>query len=34
EPYGAKAYDNSEALINDPEVDAVVLPPFATLSVG
>ena len=28
EPYGAKAYDNSEALINDPEVDAVVIATF------
>ena len=28
EPYGAKAYDSSDALINDPEVDAVVIATF------
>ncbi|QPL04892.1 MULTISPECIES: Gfo/Idh/MocA family protein [Actinomyces] len=28
EPYGAKAYDSSEALINAPEVDAVVIATF------
>nr|WP_300337394.1 Gfo/Idh/MocA family oxidoreductase [Actinomyces sp.] len=28
EPYGAKAYDSSETLINDPEVDAVVIATF------
>ncbi|MDU0349131.1 Gfo/Idh/MocA family oxidoreductase [Actinomyces sp. MRS3W] len=28
EPYGAKAYDSSDELINDPDVDAVVIATF------
>ena len=28
EPYGAKAYDSADELINDPEVDAVVIATF------
>ena len=28
EPYGARAYDSSEELINDPDVDAVVIATF------